>query len=86
MIIMVGSFVGIFIKVRKLKNEMSRSGFHAGAASGMQTAVTKTAAIVCGTYMALCFPAFLVQWLHPQPPCENLPGKKIAKLWANLTI
>ena len=78
MIIMVGSFVGIFIKVRKLKNEMSKSGFHAGAASGMETAVAKTAAIVCGTYMALCFPAFLVQWLHPQPPCENLPGEEIA--------
>jgi hypothetical protein len=70
---MVGAFVGIWIEINWLKSEMS-SAFHAGASS-MVSSVTKTAAIVCGSYLALFFPAFLLITFHPQPPCANLPGK-----------
>ena len=72
---MVGSFVGIFIEVRKLKNEMVHAGFHDGAVSGMEGDVAKTASLVCGAYLALLFPFLMVQIFHPQPPCENLPGE-----------
>jgi hypothetical protein len=74
LIIMVGAFVGIWIEISWLKNQMSAS-FHAGASS-MVSSVTKTAAIVCGSYLALFFPAFLLITFHPQPPCANLPGKQ----------
>ena len=72
LVIMVGSFVGIFIEIRYLKSQIS-SAVHAGA-SHMVSSVTKTAAIVCGSYLALFFPAFLLIAFHPQPPNEDLPG------------
>ena len=72
LVVMVGCFVGIFIEIKWLKSEIS-SAVHAGAAH-IISSVTKTAAIVCGSYLALFFPAFLLIALHPQPPNKDLPG------------
>ena len=68
---MILSFIGIWIEIRWLKKEMSAAVV---MQSNMETNLTKTAAIVCGTYLLLSFPFLLLVNVHPQPPNEDLPG------------
>ena len=65
--VMVSSLVGIWIEIKWLKKEMS-GALHAGAQDSMESSVRRTAVKVCGSYLALYLPAFLLVTFHPQPP------------------
>ena len=65
--VMVASLVGIWIEIKWLKKEMS-GVLHAGAQDSMERSVTRTAVKVCGSYLALFLPGFLLVAFHQQPP------------------
>ena len=77
LIIMVLSFIGIRRNTKSLQRKMIELNFSHNI-SKLDEKVTKTAGIICGTFVALYFPSFLLFIFHPQPPCTGLAGLHVA--------